>query len=250
MIIPSNSIGCVAGFEPFSPSGLVIHVDANNRNSYSGSGTAWIDLSGLNNNFTLTNSPTFGTVNNGSYFQFDGTSSFASCANSSSFNSLSTMTTEILFADDNISGTQALYGDGSGVIGANRGFGVVVTSTGGGVIGTRDATAFSAASITATWRYSAGSYLWNHYVITWTVSGSTVSGNWYLNNSAPTAWTVDRNSISSTSPLSIAARPGSGTAVAQYFSGRIALFRMYNKIIDTNEITRNYNQYKSRYGLP
>jgi len=120
MIIPSNSIGCVAGFEPFSPSGLVIHVDANNRNSYLGSGTAWIDLSGLNNNFTLTNSPTFGTVNNGSYFQFNGTNSYALCPTNASYNALTTMTTEILFADDNISGTQALYGDGSGVVGANQ----------------------------------------------------------------------------------------------------------------------------------
>jgi hypothetical protein len=250
MIIPSNSIGCISGFQPFVSNGLVIHVDANNRNSYSGSGATWTDLSSSGNNFTLTNSPTFGTVDNGSYFQFDGTSSYAICNNSSSFNSLSTMTTEILFADDNISGTQALYGDGSGVIGANQGFAVIVANTSGGVIGTRDAKAFSGASNTATWRYSSGSYLWNHYVITWTVSVSTVSGNYYLNNSAPTAWTVSRSSISSTSPLSIAARPGSGSALTSFFSGRIALFRMYNKIIDTNEITRNYNQYKSRYGLP
>ena len=250
MIIPSNSIGCISGFQPFVSNGLVIHVDANNTNSYSGSGTTWTDLSSSGNNFTLTNSPTFGTVDNGSYFQFDGTSSYAICNNSSSFNSLSTMTTEILFADDSISGTQALYGDGSAALGTNQGFGVAVTSTTGANIGVRSGTSFSFTPTSPTWRYSAGSYLWNHYVITWTVSGSTVSGNWYLNNSAPTAWTISRDSISSTSPLSIAARPGSGSALTSFFSGRIALFRMYNKIIDTNEITRNYNQYKSLYGLP
>jgi hypothetical protein len=250
MIIPSNSIGCIAGFEPFAPSGLVIHVDANNRNSYSGSGNTWADLSGSSNNFTLTNSPTFGTVDNGSYFQFDGTSSYALCATNASFNALTTMTTEILFADNAISGTQAIFGDGSAVVGTNQGFGATITSTAGGVIGTRDATTFTSTAISATWRYSAGNYLWNHYVITWTVSGANVSGNWYLNNSAGTAWTLPRNSISSSTPFSIAARPGAGSALTQFFSGRIALFRMYNKIIDTNEIRRNYNQYKSRYGLP
>lgn len=250
MIIPSNSIGCVAGFEPFAPNGLVIHVDANNRNSYPGSGNTWTDLSGSSNNFTLTNSPTFGTASSGSYFEFNGTNSYVICPTNASYNALTTMTTEILFADNAISGTQALYGNGSPIVGTNQGFGTTISSTTAGVIGTRDATTFSAATISATWRYSAGNYLWNHYVITWTVSGGNVSGNWYLNNSAGTSWTVARNSISSSTSLSIAARPGSGTAVTQYFSGRISLFRMYNRILNTNEITRNYNQYKSRYELP
>lgn len=43
-------------------SGLVLHLDAANRKSYPGSGTVWTDLSGLENNGTLNNSP---TINNG-----------------------------------------------------------------------------------------------------------------------------------------------------------------------------------------
>jgi hypothetical protein len=250
MIIPSNSIGCVAAFEPFAPNGLVIHVDANNRNSYPGSGNTWTDLSGSSNNFTLTNSPTFGTTSSGSYFEFNGTNSYAICPTNASYNALTTMTTEILFADNSISGNQAFYGNGSGGVGTNQGFGAVISNANAANIGIRDATTFSVALTTPFWRYNAGSYLWNHYVITWTVSGGNVSGNWYLNNSAGTSWTVARNSISSSTSLSIAARPGSGSAVTQYFSGRISLFRMYNRILNTNEITRNYNQYKSRYGLP
>ena len=47
--------------------GLVLHLDAANKKSYPGTGTAWNDLSS-NNNFTLNNSP---TLSNG-YFNFDG----------------------------------------------------------------------------------------------------------------------------------------------------------------------------------
>ena len=52
--------------------GLVLCLDAGNRKSYPGSGTAWTDLSGLGNNGTLTNGPTFNANNAGSIV-FDGT---------------------------------------------------------------------------------------------------------------------------------------------------------------------------------
>ena len=47
-------------------SGLVLALDAADRNSYPGSGTTWTDLSGRGNNGTLTNGPTYSSVNGGS----------------------------------------------------------------------------------------------------------------------------------------------------------------------------------------
>lgn len=52
-------------------SGLVLHLDAANKNSYSGTGTTWIDLSGQGNNGTLTNGPTYSSANSGN-IAFDG----------------------------------------------------------------------------------------------------------------------------------------------------------------------------------
>ena len=51
--------------------GLVLFLDANNTNSYPGSGTSWYDLSGNGNTGTLTNGPTFSSVNGGTIV-FDG----------------------------------------------------------------------------------------------------------------------------------------------------------------------------------
>ena len=51
--------------------GLVLHLDAANTKSYSGSGTDWKDLSGKDNDTTLVNSPTYSS-NNAGYFNFDG----------------------------------------------------------------------------------------------------------------------------------------------------------------------------------
>ena len=56
-------------------SGLVLALDAADRNSYPGSGTTWTDLSGNANNGTLTNGPTFNSANGGSIV-FDGTNDF------------------------------------------------------------------------------------------------------------------------------------------------------------------------------
>ena len=52
--------------------GLVLCLDAGNKRSYPGAGTAWADLSNQNNNGTLVNGPTFDSANGGSIL-FDGT---------------------------------------------------------------------------------------------------------------------------------------------------------------------------------
>lgn len=51
--------------------GLVLALDASDKNSYQGSGTIWNDLSGNNNNGTLTNGPIFNS-NNGGILTLDG----------------------------------------------------------------------------------------------------------------------------------------------------------------------------------
>ena len=56
-------------------SGLVLCLDAANKLSYPNTGTSWYDLSGNNNNGTLTNGPTF-NGGNGGCIVFDGTDDY------------------------------------------------------------------------------------------------------------------------------------------------------------------------------
>jgi len=58
-----------------SESGLVLCLDAADKNSYPGTGATWTDLSGNNRIGTLTNGPTFNSGNNG-YITFDGVDDF------------------------------------------------------------------------------------------------------------------------------------------------------------------------------
>jgi len=58
-----------------STNGLVLHLDAGDSNSYSGSGTTWSDLSQSGKNGTLVNGPTIQN-SNGKYFAFDGVNDY------------------------------------------------------------------------------------------------------------------------------------------------------------------------------
>ena len=51
--------------------GLVLALDASDRNSYVSGSSTWFDVSGVGNNGTLTNGPTFNSTNQGSVV-FDG----------------------------------------------------------------------------------------------------------------------------------------------------------------------------------
>ena len=51
--------------------GLVLTLDASDRNSYISGSTTWFDVSGNNNSATLVNGPTFSTTSNGAIV-FDG----------------------------------------------------------------------------------------------------------------------------------------------------------------------------------
>ncbi len=53
--------------------GLVLYLDAGDRNSYPGTGNTWYDLSGNNNHGTIYNSLPYNTNNKG-YFDFNNTS--------------------------------------------------------------------------------------------------------------------------------------------------------------------------------
>ena len=62
--------------------GLVLALDAADKNSYVGSGTTWKDLSGNSFNGTLTNGPTFSNTNGGAIV-FDGTNDYVNVLDNS-----------------------------------------------------------------------------------------------------------------------------------------------------------------------
>ena len=75
-----------AGYD-FPEANRVVHLDAGNSSSYSGSGTTWSDLTSNNNDFTLSNC-TFDSSNSGS-IDFNGSNSQADRGSELTFNKAS-----------------------------------------------------------------------------------------------------------------------------------------------------------------
>lgn len=85
--------------------GLVIHLDASNPDSYSGSGTTWTDLSGYGNHFTAQTTIAFNSTYK--YFTLNGTSNnyFAGPAgNASSLSSVNTYFTFFMICKPSTTG--------------------------------------------------------------------------------------------------------------------------------------------------
>mgnify|MGYP000694724625 CR=1 FL=1 len=78
----STTTSTTTAASPIIADGLVLNLDASIPASYSGTGSTWFDLSGLNNDATLVNSPTYSS-SFGGYITTNGTSSFATIANNS-----------------------------------------------------------------------------------------------------------------------------------------------------------------------
>jgi len=93
--------------------GLVLYLDAANNKSYPRTGTTWYDLSGNNNNGTLTNGPTFNSANGGSIV-YDGADDSVNLSLVSS--NVNNVTTEVWFKANTLPGDRGLFlnGDGGG----------------------------------------------------------------------------------------------------------------------------------------
>lgn len=203
--------------------GLLLYLDAADNVSYPGSGTTWNDLSGNNNHFTLTNSPTFNNSNFGSLI-FDSTKSASRTVVSTS----TTITMEIWFKVTTYAETILFY-NGNG---ASSGYGFAF-----GACGASTSTLFiffGGISCNVVSKASIATNTWYHAVYTRTTSSNTL----YINGVS-----------TSTSGLNPTAPGVSTTTTLGVITGNISLARMYNRVLSSGEIIKNYNDTKYRFGL-
>ena len=92
--------------------GLVFCVDAADKNSYSGTGTTWNDISGNGNNGTLTNGPTFNGSNLGNIV-FDGTDDYTSTNLDLSWNNTNSVSISMWIKTGNTSQSRGFLGTGN-----------------------------------------------------------------------------------------------------------------------------------------
>jgi hypothetical protein len=224
----SVSITCI------SNSGLVLHLDAGNTASYSGSGTTWNDLSGNGSNVTLSNT-TFNTANGGSIV-FNGTTSYADFT--ANIGSANAVTVEMWVKTNSLTSPVGMY----------FGFGLYDAWTSGGNIGynTSAGDQYGIPSTQADYLGIVGG--WRHLVFVM-YSSSKTNNKIYVNG--------ESQSMSYSAGTFTAANAVFNSGVGRISSWKndlnwrmnmnVANFKVYNRELTQQEITNNFNANKSRF---
>ena len=217
--------------------GLVVSLNAADRNSYPGSGTTWTDMSGNGNNGTLVNGPTFSSANGGAIV-FDGTNDYVATAGISATVSALTIATWLFV-------TEPQPNDYSSVIFSRGGGGAV---TGLHFLGT----AFGGNGYKLSYTYNGGGYTWGGApAVTPSVWNSVTlvlrsTGAFFYMNGQLSA--SEAGSLATTNLSALQIGRDSST-FGRYYKGNLANTLIYNYALSASEITQNYNAQKSRFGL-
>jgi hypothetical protein len=211
--------------------GLVLHLDAANVKSYPGSGSTWGDISGNNNNATLVNIPIHSSTNSG-IFTFDGVDEYASGA-VPVFPVGSSATIEAMVRLNDVTNLSCIFTHGRS--GSSFDIGMVVTGSNLRFRNSSNDHALSSPSTLVTGQ-------WYHLVLSITPSLTTGYRNGL--SQGTTSQVITSNAITD---YHISRR--SSNSATEHLNGNIALIRVYNRALSAEEVLRNFEATRGRYGI-
>lgn len=223
---------------PYITNGLFIYLNSSFASSYSGTGSAWYDISGNNNHFTLFNSP----IMSGGYLRFNGTNQFARSNSQLNLTSFQYVTVEVWFRLTAPFNSGMLYEHTPDWNSNAGGFGLFTNNNGSSSLANMHHTnhnTFGARNYAASF-----SNQWTHHVHIFGRVSDPTGRQVYVNGQPvnfdgaiyPTATVTGGNSFANNF-LWLASRNG-GSLLA----GSIAIFRVYNRKLTPEEIYYNYER--------
>jgi hypothetical protein len=223
----------VAGGPDLIQDGLVLSLDASDRNSYVSGSTTWFDLSGNNYTGSLVNGPTFDTGSLGSIV-FDGTNDYVTGSNSINF----------------------AFGSGDFTVLTWAYFNTV---TNGIMVDLRTDTAGTGNGYSDYLQNGKFKLYWSN-ADKYTSTGSLTAGNWYnivVTRQSTTISVYFNGILDGTSSNNTNLSEG-GFRLARninivgtgYANEKIATVLIYKgKALSAQEVLQNFNAQKSRFGL-
>jgi hypothetical protein len=216
-------------------SGLVLCLDTANKRSYTGTGTTWRDLSGVNNNSTLTNGPTFNALHMGSIV-FDGVDDYISVPHAFDISS-GGVTFNIWFKLTSTSWSP-LIADWPGPVYSF----IIQVYSGTLQISIRNPSGFNLLSL-ASPTINANVI----YNVQFAYDKTTKVGSSYINGilyDSQTSGQSDGAIANSANTWSIGLKQDTGNVI----SGNVYLCNIYNRSLTASEVLQNYNATRVRFG--
>jgi hypothetical protein len=246
--------------------GLVLDLDAAKVASYPGTGTTWYDISGNNNNGTLTNGPTFSGIGKQAAIVFDGVDDYVTEPYASLLNLGTQFTISSFVKLGNTSQTiQPIFAAPNINLGIN--------TQGYSFYWYKD-TNFDLLGKSLRLQFGQSEWGWNvygsngnvivdtnhHYVcvtannlntslptINFYVDGINVGSNYW--NASPKGAILYSSNTSSVRVGSIH-YPAQPTYDGPYYlNGNIATVQLYNRALSADEVSQNFNALRGRYGI-
>ena len=213
--------------------GLVLCLDAADKNSYPGSGTTWSDLSPNGNDGTLS-AAAIGTDVPGS-MDFNGSSEYLTVTNSASLRIAANITYEWWFKTTSTSGEDWFF---SNNIGSTP---MALSSIDNNGVIQMQFTDDDGTIVNGNYTDTSTLTGWHHIALV--SSGTTAT---LYTDTVQKIQDTDGSfdTITLTTDFEIAR----DTRDARYFAGSMDIFRIYNKALSTKEISQNFNAQRSRFG--
>jgi hypothetical protein len=219
--------------------GLLVHLDAGDPQSYTGSGTTWTDLSGNGWNGTLTNGPTYSSANNGTIV-LDGVNDYVTLGSTLAATASGTISFWIKFTNTITSG----YAGNQRPWGKNDNFEL---RWGGNSLADIEfnrrlnldlGQLLSLRGTQNNW-YNT---IWYNCVVTWNSSANRSS--LYVQGLLDVTGTA-ANPSALTGTFNI----GANYVPTAYVNGQMPHFMFYNRELTSSEVMQNFNAMRARYGV-
>ena len=218
--------------------GLVFFVDAAKKDSYSGTGTSWKDVTNGRQVGTLTNGPTFDSSNGGSIV-FDGNNDYVLFPKQSYLSNISRFSISA-WMKRNLSNSLVIIGQ---IESLSNDISFELWNDGNAYFEVGNgANSYGFVSNTST--------NWQHLTMVFDGSQSTNATRLkaYVNGSSVTL-SFTGTIPATTGTINTNLNVGAYLPNINYSNGNISQISIYNKSLSDVEVLRNYNATKGRYGL-
>ena len=238
------------GTENIIKSGLQLYVDAGRYNSYSGTGTNWVDLSGEGNNGTLINQTSYTTTGVGS-MSFDGTDDYVNFGNPVDLQITNNLTIDVWLRANSAGNYTTAVAKSNGATG---GFTVQLrglvnewrfwVNFGVNTLGNGSNNGWYYANFPKTWNDSK----WHHFVGIW--NGNTKTVDIYIDGILGTTNAGGNPSGESGSIGNYNGNlvVGSETGGNNPLNGDVSSLKVYNISLTPEQVLQNFNAQKYRFG--
>jgi hypothetical protein len=224
----------IGGPDPIVTDDLILLLDAGNKQSYPGSGTTWFDISGKENDVTMTNA----TWNSNGYWLFDGVSDYGIISSLNGFTNTTNATVFCIFRSS-MTGNGSLLGFGTEAANTNDIYQWTTNNRHGLNTWNSDSwgvenvvTANSTANIAATYQFKFG--------------GSNKEGfNMFINGQEQTETQVAGTTLDRTRSTQFGIGLNGWRTSAQTWNGRIYYLAVYNDSVTTAKALQNYKFYNN-----